>query len=176
MFNFEKTHEVIHNNMNENIVIRSINNSDDLAIAEIIRATLKEFSSNLEGTAYYDKDTDEMFNAYADEKSHYYVAVFNNEVIGGCGIKSLNGASSDVCELQKMYLSSKARGKKIGKKLILKSLDFAKNSGFKQCYIETFPNMKAAIEIYKKNGFKIINKSLGNTSHFSCDVWMLKEL
>ncbi|MEN8185621.1 MAG: GNAT family N-acetyltransferase [Bacteroidota bacterium] len=176
MFNFEKNHEITDNNMSESIIIRPIKKNDDLAIAKIIRATLEKFSSNLEGTAYYDKETDKMFSAYADDKSCYYIALFNDDIVGGCGINRLEGASPDICELQKMYISPEARGKKIGKQLILKSLEFAKVSGYKKCYLETFPNMTAAIKLYKTNGFRTIDKPLGNTSHFSCDVWMLKEL
>jgi len=75
-----------------------------------------------------------------------------------------------------MYISPKARGLKIGKKLILKCLEFAKATGFEQCYLETFPNMEAAIKMYQLNGFQFINQALGDTSHFSCNVWMLKKL
>lgn len=162
--------------MNEEIEIRPIKENDNAVISTIIKSTLEEFDSAIEGTAYTDKETDDMFNAYADDNSIYYVALLNNEIIAGCGINPLKEGNSDICELQKMYMSPKARGKKIGKKLILKCLDFAKRTGFKQCYLETFPNMKAAIKLYEKNGFYKIDRSLGNTCHYSCNVWMLKQI
>ena len=162
--------------MSEKIEIRPIRESDDLVISNIIKSTLEEFDSAIEGTAYTDKKTDEMFNAYASKNSIYYVALLNNEVIAGCGIKPLNKDNSDICELQKMYMIPEARGKKIGKQLVLKCLDFAKKAGFKQCYLETFPNMEAAIRLYEKNGFYKIDQSLGKTCHYSCNVWMLKQL
>ena len=176
MFKFEKNNEVIHKYMNAKIVIRPITKEDDPIIAKIIKTNLEEFDAAIEGTAYTDKETTAMFDAYASEKSIYYIALLNNEIIAGCGINPLKDGKSNICELQKMYMLPKARGKKIGKQLIFKCLDFAKKTGYEKCYLETFPNMIAAIELYKKNGFKIIDHALGNTCHYSCNVWMLKEL
>ena len=73
-------------------------------------------------------------------------------------------------------MKPEARGKKIGKRLILASLDFAKKAGYKKCYLETFPNITAAIRLYEKNGFGRIDAPMGNTWHYACNVWMLKEL
>jgi putative acetyltransferase len=36
--------------------------------------------------------------------------------------------------------------------------------------------MTAAQKLYKKNGFKKINTPMGNTCHYSCDVWMIRKL
>jgi putative acetyltransferase len=162
--------------MTDRIVIRNIQKTDNSAIAKIIRSALEEFNAAIEGTAYTDAETFAMYEAYRDKRSVYYVALLNDEIVSGCGIHQLQGADKSICELQKMYMNPKARGKKIGKSLILKCLDFAKESGYKQCYLETFPNMTAAISLYEKNGFKRIHRSLGNTSHYSCNVWMLKDL
>ena len=117
-----------------------------------------------------------MYEAYLDDKAIYYVALLNGEIVAGCGINVLKNAGPDVCELQKMYMKPKARGKKIGKQLLLKSLDFAKKAEYKICYLETFPDMKAAIRLYEKNGFKKIDAPMGNTCHYSCNVWMTKDL
>jgi putative acetyltransferase len=36
--------------------------------------------------------------------------------------------------------------------------------------------MEAASRLYRKNGFVNLEKPLGNTGHYSCNVWMIKEL
>ena len=117
-----------------------------------------------------------MFEAYTSDKSIYYVALLNNEIVAGCGINPLQNGKNEICELQKMYMTPKARGEKIGKNLLFKCLDFAKKAGYQQIYLETFPNMTSAITLYKKNGFYNIDHSLGNTCHYSCNVWMIKDL
>ena len=73
-----------------------------------------------------------------------------------------------------MYFLQKARGKGFGKKMIQKCIDFAIASNFKQCYIETMPNMQDAQKLYIKTGFEYIDQSMGNTGHSSCTIWMLK--
>ena len=162
--------------MNSNIEIRTILKKDNKSLSKIIKSTLEEFDAAIEGTAYTDSETDAMFEAYADDKSVYYVALLDGEIIAGCGINALKNADKNICELQKMYMTPNARGRKIGKSLLLKCLDFAKNTDYKHCYLETFPNMRSAIDLYKKNGFYYIDHSLGDTCHFSCNVWMLKDL
>jgi len=156
--------------------IRKIQKKDTKTISFVIKSVLTELNYNIKGTAYYDIETDDMFRAYQSNKSVYYVAILNNEVIGGCGINPLKNGDNTICELQKMYILPKARGKKIGKQLIEKCLEFATIVGYEKCYLETFPNMNAAISLYQKNGFVKMNKSLGDTNHYSCDVWMLKNL
>jgi putative acetyltransferase len=156
--------------------IRPIKKDDNNSIATIIKNTLIEYDGDKPGTAFYDKSLDNMFDAYNREKTIYFVALLNNVIIGGCGINTLDNDNSNTCELQKMYLSPQARGRKIGKNLLIRCVEFAKNVGFEKCYIETFPQMKAAISLYKMNGFKNINHSMGNTGHNACNIWMLKEL
>ena len=158
------------------VAIREIEKSDNKQIAFIIKSVLTELNYNIKGTAFYDKETDSMFEAYQTDNSIYYVALLNDEIIGGCGINPLKNGETSICELQKMYILPKARGKQIGRQLIDKCLKFATKKGYKQCYLETFPDMYAAINLYRKNSFVKIDKSLGNTCHYSCDVWMTKEL
>ena len=55
-------------------------------------------------------------------------------------------------------------------------LDRAREFGFEKCYLETMPYMKAAQKLYEKKGFEYIDAPLGDTGHYSCPVWMLKQL
>ena len=43
-------------------------------------------------------------------------------------------------------------------------------------YLETFPNMKEAINLYEKFNFQYINYPMGNTGHFYCTTRMLLNL
>jgi putative acetyltransferase len=60
--------------------------------------------------------------------------------------------------------------------LLQKCIDEAKNNGFEKMYIETMPELKNAIAMYKKNGFTFIPSSLGNSGHSGCDLFMIKDL
>ena len=75
-----------------------------------------------------------------------------------------------------MYFSSDARGKGIGRLLLERCIASAKEMGFKQCYLESALQLKAAVHLYESFGFKNIESALGNTGHYSCDIKMIKDL
>ena len=159
-----------------NILIREITADDDEQIAKVIRSVLIEFGVPKVGTAYEDKALDCMTETYNKPTSIYFVLDKEGEVIGGAGIAHLDNFDGNVCELQKMYFLPEARGLGLGKLMIEKCLAKAKELGFESCYLETLPYMKAATKLYGTMGFTSLEKPLGNTGHYSCNVWMLKKL
>lgn len=158
------------------MLIRKIKPTDNPFLEKIIKSTLVEFGLPMVGTAYEDEDTKNMYEAYQDERAIYYVLEDNGTVVGGGGIKALANNKNNICELQKMYFAPEARDKGYGKIMFNKCMEAAKNLGYSQCYLESAGSLKAAIHIYEKNGFKHLKEPLGGTGHYSCEVWMLKDL
>ncbi len=159
-----------------NIVIREIKKEDNAQIEQIIKDCFHEFDIPLTGTAYEDIETTQMFESYQKDNEVYYVIDDDGEVLGGSGVKHLRDFGDDICELQKMYYSPTVRGKGLGKLMFEKSLNTAKELGYKKCYLESASQLKAAIHIYESSGFKHLEGPLGNTGHYSCGVWMIKDL
>ena len=157
-------------------LIREIKKDDNQQIAQVIREVLIEFGVPKVGTAYEDKALDMMFETYDLANASYYVIEYENKIIGGAGIAQLEAYQGKVCEFQKMYFLPKARGLGLGTRMIDICLKKAKELGYQQCYLETMPYMESARALYQKNGFTPLNKPMGNTGHYSCNVWMLKEL
>jgi putative acetyltransferase len=147
----------------------------DDAIAKLIRCVLVELGVPKVGTAYEDKALDALSKYYEAENENYFLLFYKNQLVGGTGIGMADREKS-ICELQKMYFLPEARGKGWGKLMMQKCLDFAEKAGYKQCYIETLPYMKDAQKLYVSVGFRYIDYRVGNTGHYSCDVWMLKDL
>lgn len=160
----------------EEISIRTIEKKDNAALANLIRATLKEFGANHPGTVYFDEATNHLYELFENPRSVYYVAEYKNELVGGGGIFPTEGLPDDTCELVKMYLHGHARGIGLGKHLIQKCIEFARETGYKNIYLETMPELQQALKTYEKFGFRYIDHPLGNSGHFGCDLWMLKEL
>lgn len=158
------------------ITIRTISPEDNVELAVVIRATLKEFGANRPGTVYFDPTTDKLYELFQTPKSFYQVAIHEGHVIGGGGIFPSDGLPEDTCELVKMYLHPAYRGIGLGSKLIQDCLNQAAAAGFKKVYLETMPELKEALRTYEKFGFKYLSAPIGNTGHFGCDLWMLKEL
>lgn len=159
-----------------NATIREIKANDNHYVEKIIKSTFIEFKLPLKGTAYEDIETTQMFESYQNNGDIYFVIEENNNVLGGGGIKALKDNRENICELQKMYFDPLIRGKGYGQLLIEKCLQFAKEFGYDKCYLETLPELKAAINLYKKNGFTLLDSSLGSTGHSSCNIWMIKNL
>ncbi|PZR27345.1 MAG: GNAT family N-acetyltransferase [Citrobacter freundii] len=159
-----------------NITIRPIRQSDNAALAVIIRNALEEFGANHPGTVYYDASTDALYELFREPGSGYFVATKDEELLGGGGIFPTAGLPGDTCELVKMYLRPDARGTGLGKKLIETSLDFARNAGYKNVYLETMPELKPALKVYEKFGFKYLDGPLGDSGHTGCSLWMSREV
>jgi len=160
----------------ETTKIRTIVLEDNTVVAQIIRTVLEEMGVPKVGTVYEDDALDKMFETYNRPRSCYFVFEEDGKVLGGAGIAPLENGDEDTCELQKMYFLPTARGKGAGYKMIHTCLNFAKEQGFLNCYLETMPYMKAARKLYKKIGFLDLENSLGDTGHYSCQAWMIKKL
>ncbi|WP_456422666.1 GNAT family N-acetyltransferase [Lutibacter sp.] len=159
-----------------NFTIREIKQEDNPKIAKTIRDILIEFGVPKVGTAYADKLLDTLFETYNIKNAVYFIIEKEGEIFGGAGIKHLDNYDGNVCELQKMYFLPEARGIGLGKVLIELCLQKAKEFGFEKCYLETLPYMKDARKLYKKVGFKDLDARMGDTGHYSCNLWMLKDL
>jgi putative acetyltransferase len=160
----------------KDFIIREIQSKDNAQMAIVIREVLLEMGAPKVGTAFEDAATDKMFENFDKPTSFYYVVEHKNKVVGGVGIAQLDNFEGTTCELQKMYFLPVTRGKGLGSKLIEICLEKAKSLNYTHCYLETMPYMNAAKALYKKSGFTNLDKPIGNTGHYSCNVWMLKKL
>lgn len=142
----------------------------------IVKETLKEFGANHPGTVYFDPTTDSLFEVFQAKRSWYFVAEMVGEIVGGGGIFPTDGLPDDTCELVKMYLLPQARGTGLGRTLIEKCIDKAKELGYKNIYLETMPELKQALNIYAKFGFEYLTGPMGNSGHTGCSLWMMKRL
>lgn len=157
------------------ISIRTIQPADNKSLATIVRNTLAEFGANHPGTVYYDPTTDTLDELFQEKGSIYYVAERMGVILGGAGLYPSPGLPEDTAELVKMYLVQEARGLGLGKLLIEKVLNFARENGYTKIYIETMPELTQAMKVYEKFGFKYLKGPMGSTGHTGCSVWMLLE-
>ncbi len=163
--------------MNPTIQIRPIDQKDNIDIAKVIRGALEEFGANKPGTVYFDPTTDALFELFNNTPgSYYYIATIDNNVVGGAGIFPTDNLPEGTCELVKLYLHKDARGTGLGKQLLNTAMQWAKENGYTQVYLESMPELSKAVTIYENVGFKRIHQPLGNSGHCGCDIWMVKNL
>jgi putative acetyltransferase len=158
------------------LTFRYIKQNDNQRLAELIRSVFREYGIEGTGTVYSDPTTDNLFELFNDPASEYWIAEENGQLIGGCGIFPTPGLPPGIAELVKFYVSSSFRGKGIGKQLMHKCFESASRLGYTQLYLESLPELAQAISMYQREGFTRLSEPLGNSGHFSCSIWMLKEL
>lgn len=85
----------------------------------------------------------------------YFVAQIENKVIGAMEIKILK----DNIFLNYIAIDNKFRGKRIGSNLIKYGVEYLANQhNYKKIQLDVFEDNVRALKLYKKLGFKIINK------------------
>ncbi len=104
--------------MTEPVTISPIRNEDNEAIANVIRTVMKEFNADPETTIIGDPTLNTMYQNYLEPKSIYFVLLDQKKVVGGCGIKKLDFAHDNICELQRMFILPAYRGNKLGLELM----------------------------------------------------------
>ncbi len=97
--------------------------------------------------AFYDQ-----FNK-VDQIKHV-VVLYDNENPIGCG--ALKEIEPHVMEIKRMYTSPKSRGKGIATIILSELEKWAAELTYKKCVLETGKKQPEAIELYKKNGYKLI--------------------
>lgn len=108
--------------------------------------------------------TDILIKGDANFKKYLEIQNYDDKVAGCIGLKKIDEKN---CEMKRLYVRPKFRGKQIGEQLIEKIIRDAKEIGYSFMLLDTLPFLKSAINLYKKYGFYEIpsyNNSPMNTS------------
>lgn len=158
------------------MLIRKIEEQDNADIATVIRSCFADFNAPTKGTVFEDPTTDDLYSVFRKEKSVLYIAEENGEIVGSCGIYPTENLPEDTAEMVKFYLTKNARGKGTGRALMETALEAARQMGYRKIYIESLPEFTKALSMYEKQGFKLLEKPMGNSCHTGCNIWMLKDI
>ena len=137
---------------------------------------MTEFGAVGCGFSINDPEVDDMYGAYQGPKAIMYVIEEDGVILGCGGMAPLADADPDICELRKMYFRPELRGKGVGARTLMQTLDAAREAGFRRCYLETLDSMGQARKLYAQYGFVPIDGPMGNTGHTSCNSFMLLDL
>jgi ribosomal protein S18 acetylase RimI-like enzyme len=97
----------------------------------------------------------ELGKYYARPKSCLLIAYFDGNPVGCVAFRPLN-IDNKTCEMKRMYVRDKFKGKKIGKALAQEIMTWARESGYEKMKLDTHPSMKIAQKMYISLGFKEI--------------------
>jgi putative acetyltransferase len=158
--------------------IRSLQEKDNTAIAQIIREVSKEFGLAAEsGFAVADPILDNLYQVYHQPNAHYWVIENKQgDILGGGGLSPLTG-DAETLEIQKMYFLPEIRGLGFAKQILAQCFSFSLAQGYRSCYLETTASLWQAVKLYEKLGFQHLKVPKGQTGHsHACEIWMEKIL
>ena len=153
---------------------RSLTAEFDADLAALIRYNLKAHQLDIPGTVYFDAGLDHLSDFYNHSGRAYFVLLEDNQLVGGIGLAEFDGFS-DCCELQKLYLADRVKGRRLSYQMIEKVEKEAKALGYKRIYLETHTNLSAAIHTYERAGYREIERP-DCVVHSTMNKFYLKEL
>ena len=156
-------------------LIREFTNKDSNSVSSLILNIVdKEFNIKV--------DLDELDSDLVHLGEYYnrqnggclYVAEIKDSImiIGTAAIRSLKQFHS-TCELKRMFVSKEYRKLGIGQMLLSKTLDFARKAGYSKIFLYSSSDLKAARNLYLKNGFVDIKRY---NDDYRADVFMQRHL
>jgi ribosomal protein S18 acetylase RimI-like enzyme len=130
------------------IKIRKYRSSDKEQVCAVIENVIREiFNSDPVGL----NDISDITKYYNKKGGTLYVATDGKKVVGTIGVYVNDDG---LVKIKRMYVYKTYRCKGIGQLLMDKIIDFCKRKQYPGVVLSTYPQMKAAIKFYKKNGFK----------------------
>ncbi|MEM1002226.1 MAG: GNAT family N-acetyltransferase [Bacteroidota bacterium] len=101
----------------------------------------------------YDKEVLSKPETYIINKGgQIFFVIQNEQVLGTVALMPTN--DSGILELTKMAVLPKARGQKIGQKLLQYCIDFGQSNNYKALMLYSSTILENAIHLYRKYGFK----------------------
>ena len=156
--------------------IRRLDQVDVPQLLELISEVRREYGLATRVSSLLEPNDYAVLDVYRHRRSAYFVAVMDNDVLGGAGIFPLADGDWGTCELQRMYLRPRHRGRGIGQSLLIACLESARYFGFERCYAETVSEMSSAIAFYERNGFRRLSAPIGDTGHSHNNYWLMLSL
>ncbi|WFE92129.1 GNAT family N-acetyltransferase [Roseibium porphyridii] len=138
--------------LQSSITISPVESARDLdTVKDLFRAYVDWLDIDLSYQGF-EEELAGMPGKYAPPKGALFLAKDETNAILGCvGLRAFdeNGA----CEMKRLYVLPKGRGRGVGAGLVERVLDAAVTAGYSEMLLDTLPSMSGAIKLYKAAGF-----------------------
>lgn len=103
--------------------------------------------------AYVAKTLSDFYTQLNPERERFWIAEHNGKMIGHIALKD----TDDQAQLRYFLIDSNYRGIGLGHKLMTCFMDFMREVGYTSSFLLTERNLKTAVHIYGKYGYKYIS-------------------
>lgn len=119
----------------------------------------------------FDEEIACLEKKYGYPDGRLYLAVADGKAAGCIALRRLDETR---CEMKRLYVRPAFQGQGIGKLLTEKVLDDARNIGYRQVLLDTFPFLDRAVTMYRHMGFREIGQY--NNSPVASTIYMALKL
>jgi ribosomal protein S18 acetylase RimI-like enzyme len=96
---------------------------------------------------------------YKHPEGRLLLAWRGSEAVGCIALRPLQGGD---CEMKRLYVRPEARGEQLGRRLVERVCQEAREAGYARICLDTLPTMASAIRLYEALGFKPIESYVFN--------------
>lgn len=101
----------------------------------------------------YEAELTHLEEKYGMPEVRLYLAYLDGKAVGCVGLRKLQEGQ---CECKRLYVRPAFRGKSIGKQLMSRILQDAKEIGYREMLLDTLPFLESALGLYRQIGFREI--------------------
>ena len=124
------------------------------AIKALLQAYQNELKRNL-SFQQFDEELNDLRKIYVHDKAAIFV-LLNEEKQTYAACVGLKEIQAGICEMKRLYVAPAFRQKGYGQVLTKHIIEEGRQMGFKSMVLDTLEELKPAIRLYKKLGFKEI--------------------
>ena len=120
-----------------------------------VRDLIIEYAKRLNRDLSFQNINEELENPaikYTVPEGELLVAV--DEADNVVGMVAYHRHNAERCEMKRLYVKPETRGMHLGDLLVNEVIEHARLAGYKEIVLDTITPLKAAIGLYKKNGFR----------------------
>ena len=118
----------------------------------VVRDLLLEYAASLG----VDLGFQDFEHELATLKTYYELVLVTRigDEIAGC--VALRRIDDEICEMKRLYVRPRFRGRDLGRALAMAIIDEARSRGYARMRLDTLPTMSSAMQLYESLGFRDI--------------------
>lgn len=141
---------LINRTLEAPIVVSKISEEDIEKVHELFKIYEQQLGINL-CFQDFEKELQTLPGIYAEPRGSILKATIGEEIIGCVALKPLD---SHTCEMKRLFVLNKHKGKGAGQELAIQLINEAKLKGYQLMKLDTLDRLKPAVKLYHKLGFE----------------------